>query len=156
MSESRVKQLWKNRMSKHTISFGFHLNRSNTVSRPNPDIVLTKSNSTGHSGTKNIWRKPLPEEYTQLMSDAYDKEDTIDDYEESNQENHRQSNQGNHKQNNQEYYRRNAYLFEEKTEIPTRNESKSYDQIPYIEAQLSRACNSEKILVTLAKRRQKL
>jgi hypothetical protein len=40
-----------------------------------------------------------------------------------------------------------AFYFKEKTEIPTRNESKFYKDKPQLQARLERACTNEKVIL---------
>ncbi|CAO3617569.1 unnamed protein product [Mucor hiemalis] len=120
MSESRIKRLWKNRIS-HQLT-GLHFSTCLTKGggdtdkyndNPSP-ISPAPPTPPSHSSQNKLWRKPLPNDCPVFNFDK-----TL-------------------------YPVRSM---DEKTEIPTRCDSRHYENIPNLEAQLDRACTNERAVL---------
>lgn len=136
MSESRIKRLWKNRISHQLTGLQFSTCLSNkggggvandidtekyidhaspiSIQSPPPPPPPSHSSDTITSSPKRLWRKPLPNDCP-----VFDFDNTT-------------------------YPVRSM---DEKTEIPTRCESRHYEDIPNLEAHLDRACTNERAVL---------
>ncbi|KAK4509055.1 uncharacterized protein ATC70_007405 [Mucor velutinosus] len=138
MSESRIKRLWKNRISQQLS--GFHIStciaHTNQVDHQddatNVDAQTTKNapspalpqhqtplSTTATVPEKKLWRKPLPNDCP--LFDFEISEKTMIEQDPS--------------------------LVIANKEIPTRIQSRHYANIPNLEAQLERACKNEKAVL---------
>lgn len=152
MTESRIKKLWRNRLS-HQLSglqFSTCITKSTsttateekdyakcpiatTVISPRTPPTSPPPSLPIHKDTK-LWRKPLPNDCPVFDFDTTSEKTLYDDGSKTN-----------------------TTATTIKTEIPTRCESKFYENIPNLEEQLDRACTNEKaVLLTklLQKQRQ--
>ncbi|GAN04707.1 hypothetical protein MAM1_0071d04171 [Mucor ambiguus] len=140
MSESRIKRLWKNRISQQLS--GFHIstciaptnqvdhqeeedtakaNAHTSPSIPPPTLPQhhTPLSTVATSPEKKLWRKPLPDDCP--LFDFEISEKTM--------------------------IEQDASLIIANKEIPTRIQSRHYENIPNLEAQLERACKNEKAVL---------
>lgn len=137
MSESKIKRLWKNRISQQLN--GFHISTciapTNQVDHQDEDLKTTSVLTTATTDTlpppppipqhttantqKKLWRKPLPNDCPSFDFQISEKT-MIED---------------------------SSLLIVEKTEIPIRIQSRHYENIPNLEAQLERACKNEKAVL---------
>ncbi|OAD06793.1 hypothetical protein MUCCIDRAFT_160423 [Mucor lusitanicus CBS 277.49] len=140
MSESRIKRLWKNRISQQLS--GFHISTciapTNQVDHQEeeeenaakayyprsatnapPPALPQHHTTTAASPEKKLWRKPLPTDCPSFDFEISEK--TI--------------------------IEQDASLIIANKEIPTRIQSRHYENIPNLEAQLERACKNEKAVL---------
>jgi hypothetical protein len=136
MSESKIKRLWKNRISQQLS--GFHISTciapTNQVDHQDENLKATSTLTTITTDTlplpslpqhttanteKKLWRKPLPNNCPSFDFQISEKTMVED----------------------------SSLLIVEKTEIPTRIQSRHYENIPNLEAQLERACKNEKAVL---------
>lgn len=144
MAESRVKRLWRNRLSHQLSGFQFStcMTKSTSSDTSCSDYAVEiKSPSSQpppslpvHRDTK-LWRKPLPSDCPVFDFDSTSEKTLCEAAVEE----------------------KTTIKKTTTTEIPTRCESKFYENIPNLEEQLDRACTNEKaVLLTklLQKQRQ--
>ncbi|CEP16703.1 hypothetical protein [Parasitella parasitica] len=124
MSESKIKRLWKNRISQQLNSFSFSacIVPSNTDRVDHTDIPPAVPHHADITlpAEKKLWRKPLP-----VDCPSFDFQFSEKTMVEENE----------------------ASLNTKKAEIPTRIQSRYYGNIPNLEAQLERACKNEKAVL---------
>ncbi|KAL9540431.1 hypothetical protein MBANPS3_009685 [Mucor bainieri] len=142
MSESRIKRLWKNRISQQLS--GFHIStciaptnqvdhqegeehtakaNAHTVANTPPPALPqhhTPLSTVATSPQKKLWRKPLPNDCPSFDFEISEK--TIIEQDAS-------------------------LIIIANKEIPTRIQSRHYENIPNLEAQLERACKNEKAVL---------
>ncbi|CAO3608440.1 unnamed protein product [Mucor fragilis] len=138
MSESRIKRLWKNRISQQLS--GFHISTciasTNQVDHQEENAAKANTHTmntippalpqhhtplnTATSPEKKLWRKPLPNDCPSFDFEISEK--TMIEQEDSS-------------------------LIIASKEIPTRIQSRHYENIPNLEAQLERACKNEKAVL---------
>jgi hypothetical protein len=127
MPESRIKKLWKNnRISLQLTGFNLCTSFSNTTNRKttpkkkaSPLTSPTEPLSSSHS--KKLWRKPLPNDCPQFDFEISEK--TIVE---------------------EQAFTTPTCI---SNEIPARHESRCYENKPFLEAQLERACRNEKAVL---------
>ncbi|KAI8636436.1 hypothetical protein BD408DRAFT_426137 [Parasitella parasitica] len=125
MSESKIRRLWKNRISQQLNNFSFSAciapSSTNQIEPKDIPPAVPQHADITLPTEKKLWRKPLP-----VDCPAFDfqiSEKTIVEDEED------------------------TSLNPEKAEIPTRIQSKYYGSIPNLEDQLERACKNEKAVL---------
>jgi hypothetical protein len=135
MSESRIKKLWRNNRISLQLT-GFHLctsfsdtstNKKDQQKKksPPPSTNPTEPLSSSSSPNKKLWRKPLPNDCPQFDFEISEKTIVEDEQEEV----------------------LNTPACISSNEIPTRHESRCYENKPFLEAQLERACRNEKAVL---------
>lgn len=144
MPESGIKKLWKNRISQQIAGFNFTTCISSSSSSstthekdnaqaPPPSYAQTQSHNSNTNKRKSLWRKPLPSDCPSFdfVSSGDEKKTTstvivLPPKEEEEM----------------------VSILEEKTEIPTRYESRCYaEKIPNLKAHLDRASKNDKVIL---------
>ncbi|KAL9548133.1 hypothetical protein PS6_006775 [Mucor atramentarius] len=128
MSDSRIKRLWKNRISQQLS--GFHISTciaptnqvdhqdENAMANTPPALPQHHTPTTATIPEKKLWRKPLPNDCPSFDFEISEKT-MIED----------------------------PSLLIASKEIPIRIQSRHYENIPNLEAQLERACKNEKAVL---------